>query len=73
MAVHEDCRHYVMQTTARGDKLERCKLGANDPLPFACPEGCVFYEARSVSSAGWQVNRRPGGGTGRPGGDRPGR
>lgn len=60
MAVREDCRHYVMQTTARGEKLERCKLGANEPLPFGCPDGCVFYEARSVSSAGWQVKRRPG-------------
>jgi hypothetical protein len=57
VAVNEDCRHYVMQTTARGDKLERCKIGANEPLPFACPEGCVFYEPRKVSSAGWQVPR----------------
>jgi len=75
MAVHEDCRHYVMQTTARGEKLERCKLGANEPLPFTCPEGCVFYEPRSVSSAGWQVNRRPGNGPGgtAPGGGRGGR
>lgn len=51
-----------MQTTARGDKLERCKLGANDPLPFACPEGCVFYEKRRVSSAGWHVPRPEEGG-----------
>jgi hypothetical protein len=65
MAVNEDCRHYVMQTTARGDKLERCKIGANDPLPFACPEGCVFYEPRKVSSAGWQIPRE-GGEPGRP-------
>jgi hypothetical protein len=55
--VNDDCRHYVMQTTGRGDKLERCKIGANDPLPFACPDGCVFYEPRRVSSAGWQVPR----------------
>jgi hypothetical protein len=53
--VNEDCRHYVMQTTARGDRIERCKLGANQPLPFTCPDGCVFYEPRRVSSAGWQV------------------
>jgi hypothetical protein len=46
-----------MQTTAAGEKLQRCKLGANEQLPFACPEGCVFYEPRRVSSAGWQVSR----------------
>jgi len=30
-------------------------MDANEPLPFACPDGCVFYEPRKVSSAGWQV------------------
>jgi hypothetical protein len=65
MAVREDCRHYVMQTVRGGDKLERCKLGANQTLPFACPEGCVFYEPRRVSQAGWQVANPPD--------DRPGR
>lgn len=47
-----------MQTNARGDKVELCKMGANEPLPFTCPEHCLFYERRSVSSAGWQVDRR---------------
>ena len=60
MGVKPDCRHYVMQSTARGDKLERCKVGANDPLPFTCPEGCLFYEPRRVSSAGWQVPKDQG-------------
>jgi hypothetical protein len=55
--VNDDCRHYVMQTNHRGEKLERCKVGANEPLPFACPDGCLFYEPRRVSSAGWQVAR----------------
>jgi hypothetical protein len=55
--VNEDCRHYIMQSTKRGDKLERCKMDANDPLPFGCPDGCLFYEPRRVSSAGWQVPR----------------
>jgi hypothetical protein len=55
VAVNEDCRHYVMQTTVRGEKLERCKVGANDPLPFTCPEHCLFYEPRRTSSAGWQI------------------
>jgi hypothetical protein len=55
VAVLEDCRHYVMQTTAREDKLERCRMGANEQLPFACPEGCLFYEPRRVSGAGWTI------------------
>jgi hypothetical protein len=58
MAVKVDCRHYVMQTVRSGDRVERCKLGANESVPFACPEGCVFYEPRSTSSAGWQVGKR---------------
>jgi len=59
MGVNADCRHYIMQSTARGEKLERCRVEANQALPFACPEGCVFYEPRKVSSAGWHVARRP--------------
>jgi hypothetical protein len=58
VAVNEDCRHYVMQTTKGDEKLERCRIDANEPLPFACPEGCVFYEPRRTTSAGWQVSRR---------------
>jgi hypothetical protein len=58
MSVREDCRHYVMQTVRAGDKVERCRLDANETLPFACPEGCVFFEARKVSSAGWQLGGR---------------
>jgi hypothetical protein len=62
MAVNVDCRHYVMQTTARGEKLERCRVDANDHLPFACPDGCLFYEPRRTSAAGWQVTPpKPGG------------
>jgi len=55
MTVKADCKHYIMQTTARGDKVERCRVGNNENLPFACPDGCVFYEPRKVSSAGWHV------------------
>ena len=46
-----------MRTTPSNERLERCKVDANDPLPFGCPEGCVFYEPRNVSSAGWHVAR----------------
>jgi hypothetical protein len=59
VAVNADCRHYIMQTTARGEKLERCRVDANEQIPFACPDGCVFYEARKVSSAGWHVAQPP--------------
>lgn len=57
MSVNSDCRYYVMQTTRGGEKVERCKMGANEALPFACPEGCLFFEPRRVSQAGWQVPR----------------
>ena len=60
MAVHDDCRHYIMQTVPGGDRTERCRLSANGNLPFSCPDGCVFYEARKVSQAGWQRPRGPG-------------
>ena len=55
MPVNEDCRHYVRRLAAGSDVTERCKLGANEPLPFACPEGCLFYEPRGINTAGWQV------------------
>lgn len=59
MPVRPECRHYVMQTNARGDKVERCRVEANGQLPFTCPDGCVFFESRSVSSAGWHVAPKP--------------
>ena len=55
MAVLDDCRHYIMQTTAHEEKVEKCRMGANEPFPFACPENCLFYEPRKVSGAGWTV------------------
>ncbi len=61
VSVNQDCRHYVMQTVGGGEKVERCRVEANQSLPFACPEGCLFYEPRKVSQAGWMVdpNQRP--------------
>jgi hypothetical protein len=53
MAVREDCRHYLRRTTSTGEAVERCRVNANEEHPFACPEGCVFFEKRSLSSAGW--------------------
>lgn len=42
-----------MVSTKSGDKVERCKLDAATTVPFACPEGCLFYEPRGIATAGW--------------------
>ena len=55
VSVNADCRHYIMQTTRQHEKVERCRMNANEPFPFACPDGCLFYEPRKVSQAGWTV------------------
>jgi hypothetical protein len=55
MGVREDCRHYVRRSTSGGDRIEQCKLSVNTVDPFACPEGCIFFEARTVSNQGWQI------------------
>ena len=59
MAVRSDCRHYSTRTTG-GDTVQRCRVDANEPTPFACPYGCVFFEPRSIVNAGWeQVDEDP--------------
>lgn len=55
MGVRDDCRHYSSRTTSAGDVVQRCRLGANEEMPFACPADCVFFEPRSVSDAGWRI------------------
>jgi hypothetical protein len=56
MAVNTECKHYIMQTVKSGDKIEKCRLGVNEPFPFACPENCLFFEPRDgISKAGWHV------------------
>lgn len=57
--VREDCRHYSSRSTAAGDVLQRCRLSANEEMPFACPVGCLFFEARKISEAGWLRLDRP--------------
>ena len=59
MGVREDCRHYSSRSTAAGDVLQRCRLGVHEEMPFACPEGCLFFEARKISEAGWLRLDRP--------------
>ena len=53
MAVREDCRHYSTRTTSDG-VVQRCRVDANEEMPFACPEGCLFFEPRSLGDGGWQ-------------------
>lgn len=54
MAVRQDCRHYSTRTTAAGEVIQRCRVDANEDTPFACPEGCLFFEPRSITDAGWK-------------------
>ena len=54
MAVRRDCRHYSTRSTGASEVVQRCRLGANDDMPFACPEHCLFFEERSITDAGWQ-------------------
>lgn len=54
MAVRDDCRHYSSRSIGRDELVQRCRLGAADEMPFACPEGCLFFEARSISETGWR-------------------
>ena len=54
MAVREDCRHYSTRSTSDVDVVQRCRVDANEQTPFACPEGCLFFENRSIGGGGWQ-------------------
>jgi hypothetical protein len=54
VGVREDCRHYSTRTVASGEVVQRCRVDANETAPFACPEDCIFFEARSIADAGWQ-------------------
>jgi hypothetical protein len=53
MAVREDCKHYLHRSTPTGEALQRCRLSVNEEHPFACPEGCLFFEGRTLLGAGW--------------------
>ena len=53
-----DCRHYVQRTTSLDEKVQRCRLDVALLDPFACPEGCLFFEERKVADAGWTVERK---------------
>lgn len=55
--IREDCRHYSSRTVGMGEVVQRCKVDAASATPFGCPEGCLFFEPRSITDAGW--SRRP--------------
>jgi hypothetical protein len=54
VGVRHDCRHYSTRTTATGEVVQRCRVDMAEAAPFACPEGCLFFEPRSITDAGWQ-------------------
>lgn len=53
MGARADCRHYSTRTTATGELVQRCRLGANQDAPFDCPEDCPFFEPRAITDPGW--------------------
>ena len=57
--VNTDCKHYRTRSQPGGEVLEMCRLKANLELPFACPEGCLFYERKLVGRAGWHIGELP--------------
>jgi hypothetical protein len=61
MAIRTDCRHYSTRTVATGGIVERCRLGAAELTPFACPADCLFFEDRPISGVGWSGETPPGG------------
>jgi hypothetical protein len=54
MAIREDCRHYSSRTLGSGEVVQRCRVEASELVPFACPQGCLFFEPRIISDPGWQ-------------------
>lgn len=54
-----DCRHYAERSTAGGERIQRCRLDVANLDPFGCPEGCLFFEERTISTSGWTVERKP--------------
>ena len=57
MAVRTDCRHYSSRSVSADELVQRCRVKSADTMPFACPDGGLFYEPRSITDAGW--DRRP--------------
>lgn len=49
-----DCRHYSRRTGASGEATEQCDVGAAPDAPLRCPEACSQYEARKLSTLGFE-------------------
>jgi len=52
MQVRTDCRHYSTRTMG-AETVQRCRVGAAGATPFACPEHCIFFEARPLDLGPW--------------------
>ena len=59
MTVRDDCRHYSTRTTGGGEVVQRCRVDMAETMPFACPDGCLFFEPRKITDAGWHRLDRP--------------
>ena len=53
MSVRTDCRHYSTRTVGPDEVIQRCRVGAAELTPFACPEDCLFFEDRPITPFGW--------------------
>jgi hypothetical protein len=49
VGVRVDCRHYSTRSVTAVEVVERCRVDMNEPMPFACPEHCLFVEPRKLT------------------------
>ncbi len=56
--MREDCRHYMQRSASALEVVQRCRLDVAELDPFACPEGCLFFEPRTIADQGWTIDRR---------------
>lgn len=50
--VRTDCRHYSRRTLSPTEVVQRCRLDMAEPMPFACPPHCLFFEPRPYIDGG---------------------
>lgn len=53
MGMRSDCRHYFRRTGASGETTEQCDVGAAPDAPLRCPDACPRFEARKLSTIGF--------------------
>lgn len=49
-----DCRHYFRRTGAAGEATEQCDVDAAPDAPLRCPDPCPSFEARKLSTIGFE-------------------